>query len=75
MLDYIYDKDCKRAKLLQYFEESKANKLEECCSSCGIKKEKLIEEINKRAPLVKSNKKSKKVTSWQTIFNSLYNKS
>ena len=36
MLQYIQTTDCKRGRLLHYFEETLHHKPEQCCSSCGI---------------------------------------
>lgn len=36
MLQYIQTTDCKRERLLHYFEETLQHKPEQCCSSCGI---------------------------------------
>lgn len=36
MLEYIQTTECKRERLLHYFEETLQDKPEQCCSSCGI---------------------------------------
>lgn len=73
MLNYIYEEKCKRKKLLDYFDESKVSNLNECCSSCGINKKALIEEINKEKLKIKENRQVKLINNWKVIFSSLYN--
>ena len=72
MLDYVYEEDCKRKKLLDYFEE-KEEPLEVCCSACGIKKDELIKNINRISQTKIKSKKQIKINHWKTIFNSFYN--
>lgn len=75
MLDYIHTKNCKRSKLLGYFDEEKTDDLEICCSSCHFEQEYFIERMNRINSERVENKKIEKIKSWKAIFDSFYNKS
>ena len=74
MLDYIHTKNCKRSKLLEYFNEEKSADLKVCCSSCSFKQDEFIERVNKINFGRLKNKKSVQIKNWKVIFNSFYNK-
>lgn len=74
MLDYIHQTSCKREKLLEYFEEENRNHLTRCCSSCGIEKDRLIEELNEISRNDFDPTETTVLSSWKTIFEALYNK-
>ncbi len=73
MLEYIYEKKCKRKKLLSYFDESHISHLAVCCTSCGIDKEVFINSLNKIKLEDFDRKKLTKLNSWEEIFKTLYN--
>lgn len=75
MLEYIHQTNCKREKLLDYFEEENEKKLAMCCSSCGIEKDILIHELNEINRNEFDNEQATGLSSWKTIFAALYNKS
>lgn len=74
MLEYIYEKKCKRTKLLEYFGEDLKNNIERCCSFCGLEEKMLIEKLNKLKKDSKNELKLHQMSNWETIFNSLYDK-
>lgn len=75
MLDYVHQISCKREKLLAYFNEKNTSSLTTCCSSCGIEKDSLIDELNKINKSKYDSKEAVRLSSWKEIFRTLYNKS
>ena len=71
MMRYIYNEDCKREIILNYFNETKQEKLEICCSSCGLDHLEIIKTFNgfklTKAAETASN------SHWKAKFNRLYN--
>lgn len=74
MLDYVRQANCKREKLLEYFNEKNINTLATCCSSCGFEKSIFIEELNQISKNEFDSKETTSLNSWKIIFDALYNK-
>src|SRR5699024_4739204 len=72
MIEYVYQEDCKRNYLLNYFGESKKSHLNECCSSYDLNQEELIAKLNKTVRPYDEGKIRKKVLSWKEIYKNLY---
>ena len=73
MLQYVYQTGCKRNNLLNYFGENKRNPLNECCSSCGLNQEHIINKLNKEVQPCNQEETMEKILPWQEIYKSLYN--
>ncbi|SHE42025.1 ATP-dependent DNA helicase RecQ [Atopostipes suicloacalis DSM 15692] len=73
MMQYVYQEDCKRSYLLNYFCENKKSSLNECCSSCGLDQEELIAKLNKMTQSYKEEEARKRVLPWKEVYNNLYN--
>ncbi len=71
MLDYVTTPTCKRAYLLDYFEERLEEKPEICCSNCGLQVEALTNRLNENQSI--DYKKSSTIISWEQQFKQLYN--
>ena len=72
MMQYVYQEDCKRNYLLNYFAESQNSTLDECCSSCGLDQEELIAKLNKMVQPYEEEGARKKVLSWKEVYKNLY---
>lgn len=74
MMEYIYSNQCKREKLLDYFNEKIKEKQKYCCSNCNEEESILIQKVNKEVSEVSYKKVDRKIENWEVIFQSLYNK-
>lgn len=74
MLQYVYQEGCKRNNLLNYFGEDKAKPLSECCSSCGLDQEKIIEKLNETVQTYEKEKTEVKILPWTEVYKKLYKK-
>src|SRR5699024_2305739 len=72
MLQYVYQNKCKRNYLLNYFGENQKENIKECCSSCGLDKEKIILEINEPENVYSKEKTRKNILPWQEVIKTLY---
>lgn len=72
MLQYVYQNKCKRNYLLNYFGENQKENIKECCSSCGLDKEKIILEINELENVYMKEKTRKNILPWQEVIKTLY---
>lgn len=73
MLEYVFHKECKRNFLLSYFDEKKNNELKQCCTSCNLDINQLIDELNELHTIDSNEKKTENMKSWKEVFESLYN--
>lgn len=71
MIRYIYNEQCKREILLNYFNEYQVKKQEICCSDCGLNQPKLHEELNKF--VIHHHEEEKANSHWKETFKTLYN--
>lgn len=71
MVRYIYNEQCKREMLLNYFNEYQVEKQEVCCSNCGLDHLELFNELNKFS--TEQDKKTKVINHWKETFKTMYN--
>lgn len=71
MVQYIYNEQCKRGLLLNYFDELEEVKQTVCCSNCGLNHEELCVTLNDF--VVQKNIVDDVIGTWKETFNTLYN--
>ena len=74
MMEYVFSKQCKREKLLNYFDEKIIESQKYCCSNCNSDESGLIKKVNEQISSESYKKTVKKIENWESIFESLYNK-
>lgn len=72
MIQYVFDKGCKRKYLLNYFNENSNGALDICCSSCGVVVEEIFTHLNQINPT--NYEINEAIKPWEIIFKRIYNK-
>lgn len=71
MVRYIYNEQCKREMLLNYFNEYQVEKQEICCSDCGLDHLELFAELNES--VTQQGEEEEVNSHWKETFKTLYN--